>query len=143
MWQSWASGSLFMAHSQMHRCGSLCSARGRPRFCGFCFLGYWATGAPAASMPELRPGFFTFLGYWRRWTLWGQGISSLRGQSDQDPIARMTGAHRARHRRLLACTGALLALGLAGCGTISDETAGRAFMAPGRYEMYPCPNMEA
>jgi hypothetical protein len=37
----------------------------------------------------------------------------------------------------------LLALGLAGCGTVSDETAGRVFMAPGRYDVYPCANIEA
>ena len=43
---------------------------------------------------------------------------------------------------MLACAGAVLAACLAGCGTISDETAGRAFMAPGRYDMYPCANIE-
>ena len=72
----------------------------------------------------------------------GTGISSLRGQSDQDRIAGTNGAKRGRQRYALACSGALLALGLAGCGTISDETAGRAFMAPGRYDMFPCPNIE-
>ena len=36
----------------------------------------------------------------------------------------------------------LLALGLAGCGTLSDDTAGRAMMAPGRFDVYPCPNIE-
>jgi hypothetical protein len=94
-------------------------------------------------MPELRPGFFTFLGYWRRLAWRGWGISSLRGQSNQDRIAAMTGATRGRQRWMLACAGALLALGLAGCGTVSDETAGRAFMSPGRYDMYPCANIEA
>jgi hypothetical protein len=37
----------------------------------------------------------------------------------------------------------MLAVSLAGCGTISDETASRAFMAPGRYDMYPCANIDA
>jgi hypothetical protein len=36
----------------------------------------------------------------------------------------------------------LLALGLAGCGTLSDDTAGRAMMSPGRFDTYPCPNIE-
>jgi hypothetical protein len=41
------------------------------------------------------------------------------------------------------CLGFVTALALAGCGTITDETAGRAMMAPGRYDVYPCPNIEA
>jgi hypothetical protein len=36
----------------------------------------------------------------------------------------------------------VLALGLAGCGMLSDETAGRAFVSPGRYDVYPCANIE-
>ena len=74
-------------------------------------------------------------------------MSSLRGQLNQDPIAGPTGANRVRRpnlapRCVLACAGALLALGMAGCGTLSDETAGRTMSAPGRYNMYPCPNLE-
>jgi hypothetical protein len=78
----------------------------------------------------------------------GQGISSLRGQSNQERIAGLTGANRVRRpnrvvrRCALACAGALLALGVAGCGMLSDETAGRVFSAPGRYDMFPCPNIE-
>ena len=45
-------------------------------------------------------------------------------------------------RYVLAFAGALVALAVAGCGTLSDETAGRAMSSPGRYGMYPCPNIE-
>jgi hypothetical protein len=38
---------------------------------------------------------------------------------------------------------AALAGGLTACGSISDETASRAFAAPGRYDLYPCANIEA
>jgi hypothetical protein len=50
---------------------------------------------------------------------------------------------RARSRWLLACSSVLAALALAGCGTISDEVGGRAAVSPGKYEIYPCPNIEA
>jgi hypothetical protein len=73
----------------------------------------------------------------------GTGISSLRGQSNRERNANMTGANRDRRRYALACAGALLALGLAGCGTLSDEVAGRAMLAPGKYDVYPCANIEA
>ena len=43
----------------------------------------------------------------------------------------------------LALAGFLLTLALAGCGTISDETAGRAAVSPGKYTIYPCPNIDA
>jgi hypothetical protein len=61
---------------------------------------------------------------------------------NQGPIEGAIGANRSRQRYLLACAGALLALGVAGCGTLSDETAGRAMSSPGRYDMFPCPNIE-
>jgi hypothetical protein len=93
-------------------------------------------------MPELRPGFFTFLGYQRRLAQRGTGTSSLRGRSDQERFARMTDANRVRRRYVLACAGALLALGLAGCGTLSDEVAGKAMVSPGRYDVYSCANIE-
>jgi len=54
----------------------------------------------------------------------------------------MTGANRVRRRYVLAGAGALLALGLAGCGTLSDEVAGKAIVSPGRYGVYPCANIE-
>ena len=57
--------------------------------------------------------------------------SSLRVQPDQT----MT-------QGVLAGAALLLALGLAGCGTLSDDTAGRAMMAPGRYDVFACPNIE-
>jgi hypothetical protein len=46
-------------------------------------------------------------------------------------------------QRLIAGAAALFALGLAGCGALSDDTAGRAMMAPGRFDFHPCPNIEA
>ena len=36
----------------------------------------------------------------------------------------------------------LFALALAGCGALSDDTAGRAMMAPGRFDIYSCPQIE-
>jgi len=44
---------------------------------------------------------------------------------------------------VVVLTVGLLALGLAGCGTLSDEMAGRAMMSPGRYDVYPCANLDA
>jgi hypothetical protein len=73
----------------------------------------------------------------------GDGDLGLRGQSDRDQGVRLRGAGRARHWLLLAGAGLLLMLGLAGCGTITDETAGRATVSPGKYDIYPCPNIEA
>jgi hypothetical protein len=73
----------------------------------------------------------------------GTGISSLRGQSNQERVAGTTGANRVRQRWVLACAGALLALDFAGCGTLSDEVASKAIVSPGRYDVYPCANIEA
>jgi hypothetical protein len=36
----------------------------------------------------------------------------------------------------------MFALGLAGCGALSDDAAGRAMMAPGRFDVYACANIE-
>ena len=36
----------------------------------------------------------------------------------------------------------LSALGLAGCGTISDQTAASALVAPGKYDIYICRDIE-
>jgi hypothetical protein len=117
--------------------------------------GYWAIGAAAASMPELRPGFFTFRGYLpvigMGMRIGGDGDLGLSEQSERQAKWRdgtgPCGATHARGRRAFACAGLLAALGaalaLAGCGAINDETAGRAMMTPGRYDIYPCPNIEA
>ena len=35
-----------------------------------------------------------------------------------------------------------LALTLAACGTISDDTAARLIVSPSRFATYPCPNIE-
>ncbi len=35
-----------------------------------------------------------------------------------------------------------LAVGLAGCGSVSDEVAARVMAAPGRYDVYACANIE-
>ena len=37
---------------------------------------------------------------------------------------------------------ALLAAGLAGCGSISERTAAAAFTSPGKYNMYTCQDVE-
>jgi hypothetical protein len=70
------------------------------------------------------------------------GDFKLRGRSNQERVARMTEANRVRRRPVLACAGTLLALGLAGCGTLSDEAAGKAMVSPGRYDVYTCANIE-
>jgi hypothetical protein len=41
-----------------------------------------------------------------------------------------------------SCAALMLALLLAACGSISDEAAGRAMMAPGRFDAFPCPNID-
>jgi len=79
---------------------------------------------------------------------WGRGLAgtgdlSLREQSERDDGTGPGGTARARRSWALACAGLLAALALAGCGAITDETAGRAMMTPGRYDIYPCPNIEA
>jgi hypothetical protein len=38
---------------------------------------------------------------------------------------------------------AALATGLAGCGSISEQTAAAAFAAPGKYNMYTCQDIES
>jgi hypothetical protein len=44
--------------------------------------------------------------------------------------------------RLSGVLAVLLALGLAGCGTISDQTAASALVAPGKYDIYACRDIE-
>jgi hypothetical protein len=83
------------------------------------------------------PGLFTIFRYWPVFPGGDRG-SSLRGRFDQ-VIGRMTGVSGIP---LLSCAALTLALGLAGCGSLSDETAGRAMMAPGRYDTFPCPNID-
>jgi hypothetical protein len=68
---------------------------------------------------------------------------SLRERCEQDGGTGPRGARPARERWVLTCAGLVVTLALAGCGTISDEVAGRAAVSPGRYDIYPCPNIEA
>jgi hypothetical protein len=44
--------------------------------------------------------------------------------------------------RLVGVLAALLAVGLAGCGSISDQTAASALVAPGKYDIYTCQDIE-
>jgi uncharacterized protein YceK len=44
--------------------------------------------------------------------------------------------------RVLAMLAVLSALGLAGCGSISDQTAASALVAPGKYDIYTCQDIE-
>jgi hypothetical protein len=37
---------------------------------------------------------------------------------------------------------AMLMVGLAGCGSISDRTAAAAFTSPGKYDVYSCEDVE-
>ena len=37
---------------------------------------------------------------------------------------------------------ALLAVGVSGCGTVSDETAAKAVFAPGRFVLYTCSELD-
>ena len=41
-----------------------------------------------------------------------------------------------------AVTAAVLAASLAGCGTISEQTAAAAFTSPGKYNIYTCQDVE-
>ncbi|HEY5607332.1 MAG TPA: hypothetical protein VIM38_03240 [Alphaproteobacteria bacterium] len=43
---------------------------------------------------------------------------------------------------VLAVLAVLSALGLAGCGSISDQTAASALVAPGKYDIYTCQDIE-
>jgi hypothetical protein len=45
-------------------------------------------------------------------------------------------------RRIGLAAAVLLAAGLAGCGTISDETLARATAAPGRFDLYTCAELD-
>jgi hypothetical protein len=105
-------------------------------------------------MPDLRPDCLRSSGIGRYFPGGDRG-SSLHGRLDQ-MIGRSNGASGVppRARPLLSwvlscvrscaqsCAALTLALGLAGCGSISDEAAGRAMMAPGRYGSFPCPNID-
>ena len=70
---------------------------------------------------------------------------NLRGRSKIDGIQRRTGALLG-----IACSGrwpraavaAMLMVGLAGCGSISDRTAAAAFTSPGKYNVYTCDDVE-
>jgi hypothetical protein len=69
----------------------------------------------------------------------------LRGRSKTDAIQRLIGALQG-----IACArcgprtavAAMLIVGLAGCGTISDRTAAAAFTSPGKYNVYTCEDVE-
>ena len=73
------------------------------------------------------------------------GDFKLRGQSTIDVIQRLTGATldigcaRCGPRMAVA---AMLMVGLAGCGSISDRTAAAAFTSPGKYNVYSCDDVE-
>jgi len=73
------------------------------------------------------------------------GDFKLRGQSTIDVIQRLTGATldigcaRCGPRMAVA---AMLMVGLAGCGSISDRTAAAAFTSPGKYGVYSCEDVE-
>ena len=42
----------------------------------------------------------------------------------------------------IVATAALMALGLAGCGSISERTLAGAFSSPGKYDIYTCADIE-
>ncbi len=90
----------------------------------------------------IAPWFFYFSGVFAGDRHDGDGDLSLREQSERDGGTAPGGARRAR-RWALVCPGLLVALALTGCGTITDETAGRVAVAPGKYDVYACPNIEA
>jgi hypothetical protein len=46
-----------------------------------------------------------------------------------------------RHRRSVAMV-ALLAAGLAGCGSVNDRTGAGSFTSPGKYDIYTCEDIE-
>jgi hypothetical protein len=55
---------------------------------------------------------------------------ALRGRTKIDAIRRVAAA-------------AVLSAGLAGCGTISEQTASMAVTSPGKYNMYTCQDVES
>jgi hypothetical protein len=78
--------------------------------------------------------------------LWSfNGVANLRGRSNIDGVRRQIGAlldigcARSGPRVAVA---AMLILGLAGCGTISDRTAAAAFTSPGKYDIFTCDDVE-
>ncbi len=73
----------------------------------------------------------------------GNGVSRLRERSDQ-MIGRTAGVNGipSRSRWLQLCAVPMLGLALAGCGSLSDDAAGRAMVAPGRFDVFPCPNID-
>jgi hypothetical protein len=73
------------------------------------------------------------------------GVLQLREQSKIDAIQRVTGATLDTGRA--GCwprmaVAAMLMVGLAGCGSISDRTAAAAFTSPGKYDVYSCEDVE-
>jgi hypothetical protein len=52
--------------------------------------------------------------------------------------------HNTGERRRIGGFGVFIALafGVAGCGSISEQTAATAFVAPGRYHVFPCQELD-
>jgi hypothetical protein len=69
----------------------------------------------------------------------------LRGRSKIDVIRRLIGALlgiAGAQCRPGVAVAAVLAAGLAGCGSISERTAAAAFTSPGKYNVYTCQDVE-
>jgi hypothetical protein len=90
-----------------------------------------------AGAAGIRPGFFTFVGYWRA-ACTGRflGDCHLRAQATSTGLNGLDG----RRRRCLpaAAFSALLSFVVAGCGTITAQTGSSAYIAPGKFDVYTC-----
>jgi hypothetical protein len=90
------------------------------------------------AIAGIRPGFFTFVGYCGCERRFGAG-AIMASSVDR---GRIGGAATGRaHACVLSVAVALVAAGLAGCGTISEETAAKAAFAPGHFDLYTCKDL--
>lgn len=73
----------------------------------------------------------------------GTGNSGLHGLLNLERIAGLVDASCVHHRGVQACAFVFLVLGLVSCGNLNDQVAGRAVVRPGRYDSFPCANIES
>jgi hypothetical protein len=87
---------------------------------------------------RVNAGFMSLIVYLRDLRLWRMP-QAIRVESATLPHRNSDQWRRPVYVLLLAA----LAASVTACGTISDDTASRAFAAPGRYDLFPCENIEA
>lgn len=90
----------------------------------------------AAGVAGIRPGFFTFVGY-QRGGLDRPSIGDYRLHG-RATIVLNSLAGRPRGRLRGAAVAAFVAVALSGCGTITAQTGTSAYVAPGKFDVYTC-----